>query len=31
MDSGMVIVTELTIPIADFRFEIVDLGKRQIN
>jgi hypothetical protein len=31
MDSGMVIVIEVVIPIADFRFKIEDLWKRQIK
>ena len=29
--TGMVLVTRVTIPIADIRFEIVDLGNRQIT
>jgi len=31
MAPGMVIVIQVTIPIADVRFEIVDFKKRQIN
>jgi hypothetical protein len=31
MDTGMFIVTEEAIPIADCRFELGDFGKRQMN